>query len=135
MTQKILFNSSFHVPFFWSDPAGILFFGYILSASHQIWEDWARRQPGLWSLWFANESQVVYPLRNTSVDFLRPMKFGVEYSVTIRLESLSASSFILLTEFSKDSIPNAVVRSVHTAVDSRSLQKTDLPLSWKKYLM
>jgi acyl-CoA thioesterase FadM len=128
-----LYSGVFYVPFFWADPAGILFFGNIHFAAHQTWENWSRDETGLWELWFGSTKDLVYPLRTTTADFFRPMKYGIEFKAEIKLESVSDSTFVLLTEFSYDGVLHARVRSVHTAVSVRSMQKTSLPAAWRSY--
>lgn len=126
-----LYTGRFHVPFYWSDPAGIMFFGNLQLAAHQVWEDWARSQPGLWELWFNSTKTIVYPIRTASSDFFAPMKYGQEFEASLLIESVSSSTFVLVTEFAAQGKVHARVRSVHTAVDVGLAKKTDLPQAWR----
>lgn len=133
-SQNVVYSCPFVVPFFWADPAGILFFGNIYLAAHQIWEAWAKSKDGLWWLWFQNENEIAYPLRNSSADFLKPMKYGAEFTASIKVESVTSSTFVLVTEFSAKGSIYATVRSVHTALNTQTMTKDRLPPGWAQFL-
>jgi acyl-CoA thioesterase FadM len=120
--SRTLWRGEFSVPFYWADPAGLMFFGNIYLAAQSQWEIYARSQPEVWSLWFGSENPV-YPLRHSSAEHLHPMRFGETYEVHVQVRSTIESSFVLATEFSKDSKVHAIVNTVHTAYDTRLMAK------------
>ncbi len=121
MTAK----TKFEVPFFWADPAGVLFFGYLFSAAHQAWETFAHSTPGGWKSWFGAET-IVYPIRHVEADYFAPMPAGQAFEVFIHLESITESTFILSTEFRQGEKMHAKVKSVHTALDPRIQKKAKI---------
>lgn len=127
------YETSFSVPFHLCDPVGVLFFGNIYAVVHSILEDWGRAA-GLWPVWFGGEGGLGFPIRHCEADYLRFLKYGETFAVRVRCASLSESSVVLETEFLKDSMVHARVRTVHTAVDLSVQKKARLPAALRELL-
>ena len=88
--QIYKFQSYFH--FNDCDPAGIFYFGNVTNLCHRVYEDWLLNLNPTWSFWF-NNSEWIIPIRNSTVDYLGPMKAGDPFTIELSLSKLSESSF------------------------------------------
>lgn len=134
LDSPVLFEKSFRIPFHLADPAGVLFFGNIYGVVHQIYESWAHESK-IWSVWYSGDSGKGYPIRHSEADYLKFMRCGDAFQLRIRCIYLSESSFTLLTEFKKEDVVHARVRTVHTAVDISKQLKTTLHPEMKAFFL
>jgi len=131
-TGRILYETTFSVPFHLCDPVGVLFFGNIYVAAHSLLEDWARSSGG-WPLWFGGAGSIGYPIRHSEADYFRFLKHGETFRATIRVASLSNSTVKFETEFSKDGFVHARVLTVHTAVNLSTHSKTTISPELRRF--
>lgn len=131
---KSLYKIEIQIPFHQVDPAGILFFGHVFTIAHQAFETFITETLNIqWQEWFQNPEWCV-PLKHVSADYLRPIVGGDRYIVSIAVEEVKETSFILKTIISKDDIDHCHVKSVHLFVDKTILQKIPIPKLYKDLL-
>jgi acyl-CoA thioester hydrolase/1,4-dihydroxy-2-naphthoyl-CoA hydrolase len=122
-----LFSSKVKIHFRDADPAGIMFFGNLLGITHDVFEDFVAYNDISWDEWFRPTTWAC-PIRHSEVDFLRPFKPGNEYTVEVRVNKLSQSSFTMQYEFrSLEKTLCARVILIHTFVNQDNFQKIDIP--------
>lgn len=121
----VLYQTTYRVPFHLADPAGVLFFGNIYAALHEVYERWAH-ETEMWSEWYSAKNGMGYPIRHSEADYFKFLGCGEEFELKIQCVSLSESTFSLQGEFSKSGIVHARVRTVHTALDIAKKEKAKL---------
>jgi YbgC/YbaW family acyl-CoA thioester hydrolase len=128
-----IFNSSVTIKFHQADPAGIMFFGHVFTLAHDTYEAFIQACGFVWKDWFLDHKYLI-PIRHTECDFLRPFRAGETYQIEAEVIEFSSSSFIMQYRFSKDQHKHAVVKMVHTCLDQKTFQKTELPATVKQSL-
>jgi YbgC/YbaW family acyl-CoA thioester hydrolase len=110
-----------------SDPAQMLFFGNTLSIVHDAYEEFVQFLGFSFDEWFLNP-QVIYPLRASHQEFLRPLKPGQNYRIQVTVKDLSESTFTLQFLFLDDQQQVCCkVETVHVCVDRKTTTKQKLP--------
>ena len=75
--------------------------------------------------------QTISKLIHTECDFLRPFRAGETYQIEAEVIEFSSSSFVMQYQFTQESEKgankHALVKMVHTCLDQKTFQKTNLP--------
>ena len=125
LDAPILYRTNYRVPFHLADPAGVLFFGNIFSALHEVYERWAH-ETNMWTEWYSAKWGLGYPIRHCEADYLKFLRCGEEFELKIQCVSLSESTFSLQGEFTQSGVVHARVLTVHTAIDLAKKEKATL---------
>lgn len=108
------------------DPAGILFFARIYEICHTAYENMIESfelEEDYWN----NEKHVV-PIIKSEARYNKPLKYGDEVSVEVKVTSLRDSSFELNYNCkNKNGEVCSVVRTVHVFIDKNSWEKIKMP--------
>jgi acyl-CoA thioester hydrolase/1,4-dihydroxy-2-naphthoyl-CoA hydrolase len=127
-----VFQTKVKIRFRDADPAGIMFFGNILGLSHDVFEEFIAAQGVTWKEWFKPEHWSC-PIRHAEVDYLSPFSPGQSYIAEVRVSKIGQSSFQMRYDFKKeDGTPCAKVQVVHTFVDKKTFQKSQVPEHFQK---
>ena len=121
-----IFKSEVSIKFHQADPAGIMYFAHIFTFAHDTYEAFIQACGFNWNEWFRDHKYII-PIRHTACDFLRPFKAGELYEIEAHVSEISSSSFTMNYEFIKDNHKHAIVKMVHTCLDQKTFQKTELP--------
>ncbi len=127
----MIFATKRFIHFNQCDPAGILFFGESFIIAHQIIEEFIEAVGIGWNTWFEHD-ELVFPIRHSNCDYIRPLKTGehVEFHLSIDTLSLSTVCFSLEAKSSKGL--HFRVKTVHTRTEKKSFSKTEFPLNIKE---
>ena len=119
----------FTVAFDDADGEGIVFFGNYFKLAHRTLERWLPTVGVAWKDWFAREDAGA-PLVHAECDYLKPLRPGEEFFVTVQVLNVGRSSVSFAQHFkSKDQSPVARIKTVHAFIDRRSLTKTEIPIT------
>lgn len=121
-----VFKSQVTIKFHQADPAGIMFFGHIFTLAHDTYEAFIQACGFPWKDWFLDHKYLI-PIRHTECDFLRPFRAGETYQIEAELVEFSSSSFITQYQFTQNEHKHATVKMVHTCLDQKTFQKTEIP--------
>jgi acyl-CoA thioester hydrolase/1,4-dihydroxy-2-naphthoyl-CoA hydrolase len=120
------FKSQVTIKFHQADPAGIMYFAHVFTLAHDTYENFVQACGFNWKDWFL-APQYIIPIRHTECDFLRPFRAGETYDIEAEVIEFSSTSFVMSYQFSKDKNKHAIVKMVHTCLDQKTFQKTELP--------
>lgn len=109
-----------------ADPAGILYFGNILTLAHDTFEDFIVEAGIPWKTWFKDCLYFV-PIKYVESDFKAPFIPGEKYQVHTQVGSITESSFQMQYTFQQGEKVHAIVKMVHTFADMKTKQKTRMP--------
>ncbi|MHB1686899.1 MAG: acyl-CoA thioesterase [Ignavibacteriaceae bacterium] len=117
-----MFKTKTRIMFHDCDPAGILFFGRVFELCHSAYEEMIsgfKLEEDFW-----NNSVYLVPVIKSEAHYHKPMKYGEEISVEVKVKILKSSSFELEYELkNKNGEECVVANTVHVFVDK---------LTWKK---
>jgi len=110
------------------DAAGIVFFARVFEYVHDAYaallaeagHDLAKvLRDGAWAA----------PIRHAEADYLRPLRFGDDLEIAIIRAHLAPSELTLGTRIAvgDSAEPAALIQTVHTFVDRRTFQRTEVP--------
>src|SRR4051812_38085840 len=88
----------FFIPFDEADREDIVFFGNYFRLAHRALEQYLVQHGIAWKEWFANKEFGV-PLRHVECDYLKPLKPGEEFFVSINVAEIGESSVHFAYEF------------------------------------
>jgi YbgC/YbaW family acyl-CoA thioester hydrolase len=109
-----------------ADPAGIVFFGHVLTFCHEAYEELLRAE-GL-PLESLLASGAGYPLRHAEVDFTAPMRVGMLVRVAVAVSKLGERSFHLaFTLRDEAGVALATAATVHICVERAAMRAVPLP--------
>lgn len=114
------------VHFHQADPAGIMFFGHIYTLAHNAHEQYIEACGYSWKQWFLG-TEFLIPIRHSEADYLRPFRAGEFYDIEVGVYSHSKTSFKTKYLFKKDDQIHGIVRLIHTCIDPKTFQKTEIP--------
>ncbi len=121
-----LFTYHFRVPFDQLDPGGVLFFGHLFSWAHRAYEGFlTQMDQGLESL--LGRGHHLLPLVHAEADYLQPLRLNDAVQVTIRVEKVGRSSFILAYDFQRNGERAATARTVHACLCRETGRSCPLP--------
>jgi acyl-CoA thioesterase FadM len=128
------FQTKIKIRFRDADPAGIMFFGNVLGLAHDVFEEFITANGIPWDEWFRQKDWAC-PIRHTEVDYLAPFLPGTEVVVDAKVQKLGQNSFGMHYEFRtlKGQLC-ARVQMIHTFVDQKSFQKTEVPTKYRQLL-
>lgn len=121
------------INFYDCDPAGILFYANIFRVCHSAYEELISSLGLTMDYW--DNDEFVFPIINSSANYLKPLKYGDEVSIAVAVTDLRESSFEL--SYNCRNQRNelcANVKTVHVFVDKKSWQKKKLIPEIKKGL-
>lgn len=124
MQQK--FTKKIQIKFREADPAGILFFGNILSLAHDTFEEFIQNAGFTWNEWFKTDEFIV-PIRQTEAQFLSPFMPGQFYQIEVFVEKIGDSSLKMKYTFLQDYKVHAEVSMVHTFLNFQTKSKIRVP--------
>lgn len=113
-----------------ADPAQIMFFGNIFGWAHDCFEQFIIEAGFTWNEYFGCRDYFI-PIRHTSADYMAPFFPGQTYEIQALVKALSSSSITMQYSFSGPQGPCAKVIMIHTFVDPKTKQKTQIPDSFK----
>lgn len=120
------YKSQVTVKFHQADPAGIMFFGHVFTLAHDTYEGFVQACGFQWKDWFLDHKYLI-PIRHTECDFLRPFRAGETYQIEAEVIDFSSSSFVMQYQFTKEAQKHAIVKMVHTCLDQKTFQKSEIP--------
>ncbi|MBC7743042.1 MAG: acyl-CoA thioesterase [Bdellovibrionaceae bacterium] len=121
-----VYKSKMTVLFHQADPAGIMFFAHVFTLAHNAYEGFIQACGFDWKDWFA-EPKFLVPIRHSEADYLRPFRAGESYEIEARVTEISSTSFKIHYDFLNGPHKHAVVQMVHTCIDPKTFQKSNLP--------
>ena len=121
-----MFTKNVKTYFDQADPAGILFFGEIITMAIRLIEDFLAQSDLSWEGWFNNTYWIV-PIRHAQADFLQPMKAGQIYQAHTEIVSTTKHSITFATNFSYKQQILTSVKTVHVFVSKESNEKIAVP--------
>ncbi|MBX3021011.1 MAG: acyl-CoA thioesterase [Bdellovibrionales bacterium] len=122
-SAKLRFTAAFDD----SDSEGIVFFGNYFRLAHRALEQWLPAQGISWEEWFKNPAFGV-PLRHAEADYLKPLKPGQTFEVTVRVAELGESSVHFEIEFQTlDGTALARLKTSHVFVSREGMKKIGIP--------
>lgn len=128
------FDYEVFIPFYWSDPAGILFFGQSFSIAHLAFEQFVIHKLSMkWNEWFQNPAWIV-PVKQAEAHFSIPLFAGKNCLVKLQIADIRTSSFTSFYHIFQDEKECCVVKTVHVFCDRQTKQKQDIPFPIKTLL-
>jgi acyl-CoA thioester hydrolase/1,4-dihydroxy-2-naphthoyl-CoA hydrolase len=109
-----------------ADPAGISFFAGVYGFAHDAYEEFVKGLGFEWSYWFENPEWIV-PIRHSECLYLRPMPVGSGFTITVKIDSISASSMTVKYDFSIGTTAVAEVKLVHVFVVKDKFKPRPIP--------
>lgn len=110
-----------------TDSAGILFFANQLVYAHDLYEE-LLQHIDLPMASILRDEPFILPIVYTESQYSRPLRFGDEISVSVRIGGIGRTSFVLeyeLLDRDRRLVGNA--KTVHVAVSKETQQKMTLP--------
>ncbi|SRR5690606_17132885 len=118
-----MFSFKKKINFYDCDPAGILFYGRTFELCHSAYEAMIESfnlEEDYWS----NENYVV-PIIHSEASYHKPIKYGDEISIEIRVNQIKTSSFQLEYLISNSAGEKcSAVKTTHVFVDKSTWKKT-----------
>lgn len=118
-----------------TDAAGIVFYANYYRLAHEAYE--AFMEAIDFSLTYViDESDISLLIVHCEADYTRSLRLGEEYSVSVNVDGIGRTSFVLSYTF--ESSPGetiAELKTVHVAVDKSTNKKTNIPDSLRKKLL
>lgn len=112
------------------DPAGILFYGKVFYLAHNIYEEFLYEN-NLYDSVF-NNPELAFPIIKTSAEYSKPIKYGDQIIIELKIKNVGESSFSTVYLLKKDEQILASVEIVHVCVSKRDFNKLKLPESLRK---
>jgi YbgC/YbaW family acyl-CoA thioester hydrolase len=134
MASMKRYTREIRISFHEADPAGVLFFGHILSMAHSTFEEFLRHAGFTYREWFQNQDFMI-PIRHCESDYSGPLFPGEFYMVDSFVQKLGQTSFQMKYLFRKDENICAEVSMVHAFMDAKTRQKITIPHSVRQRLM
>lgn len=120
------------INFFDCDPAGILFYARVYELCHSAYEALIESFSLIEDYW-KNETYIV-PIISSEASYLKPVKYGEEILVEVKVSQLKQSSFELRYDCKNGKGEScAKVTTVHVFVDKSSWAKTEMNKEIKKF--
>jgi acyl-CoA thioesterase FadM len=121
------YEKTVFIPFHLGDPAGILFFGHVITLAHETYESFImERLDFKWSEWFQNTDWVV-PIKEVRGDFKHPLFVGNNCLIKAQLQNLTESSFSMQYEFIQNKTFCCTVNTVHVFCSKMTGKKQPIP--------
>lgn len=108
------------------DAAGIVFFARIFEYAHDVYAG-LLAEAGHDLAGVLRQAQWAAPIRHAEADYLRPLRFGDEFEIAIVRAHFAPSELTLGTRLAVGDQPVALVQTVHTFVDRKSFERTEIP--------
>ena len=113
------------INFFDCDPAGILFYARVYELCHSAYEAMIEGF-NLKEDYWTNESYAV-PIISSEANYLKPIKYGDEITIEIKVTQLKSSSFELEYHCKNTKEEKcAEVKTAHVFVDKKTWKKTGI---------
>lgn len=77
-------------------------------------------------------SDIQLVVAHLDIDFLRPIRWGQDVTVGIRVSELGTKSFTMVYEVQADGEPAATAESVQVTVDPHGYETCPVPTSWRE---
>lgn len=127
MSKKSFPPLKFKVAFDEADGEGIVFFGNYFRLAHRALEAHLPRLGVPWAEWFKN-SEFGVPLRHVEADYLRPLKPGDDYQVSVDVAEIGESSVHFVYEFaSLNGDVLARLKTSHVFASRAGMKKISIP--------
>ena len=117
-----------------TDAAGVLFYGSYMKLAHEAYESFME---GIeFSLkHIISKSDFLLLIIHCEADFKKPMRLGDKYSITLKVENIGETSFVLDYSFTNTNAETlAVMKTVHVAIKKKNDQKIKLPENLRESL-
>ena len=127
-----MYSYTTRVNFYDTDNAGILFFGNIFRIIHSAYEDFLNNGK-LKRNYFADDKYAI-PIIHTCSDYIKPIFPNTKIAVSLCVQEVRKSSFVILYEIlnAKELLARCV--TVHVFVEKKNWKKTNISPEVKKYL-
>ena len=112
------------INFFDCDPAGIIFYSRIFDFCHSAYEQMIAGFKLNENYWM-NENYVV-PIIHSESEYVKPIKYGDELTITAQVSQLKNSSFELTYTLKRDKELCCHAKTVHVFVDKKSWKKKEM---------
>ena len=128
-----MFSVNYRVRLYDTDAAGILFFGNIFRIMHLTLEKFIESR-SIYDLFFKNQDYI-FPVKNSSADFKKPMILGDEIKVELNISMIKETSFeIKYLFYDLDNNLTVSASTVHVCVDKKSGKKNLIPVAILDFL-
>ena len=129
-----IYQQEVFIPFYWSDPAGIMFFGHSFSIAHLAFEQFVMKNLSLnWNEWFQNPDWIV-PIKQTEATYLHTLVPGKNCVVKLEIGEIRTSSFTVHYHLFQDEVECCVLKTIHVFCNRQTKQKQIIPASIKEAL-
>jgi 1,4-dihydroxy-2-naphthoyl-CoA hydrolase len=117
-----------------TDAAGLLFFGHQFKLAHDAYET-MMEEAGFSLARILKEGDILLGIVRAEADFSAPLFVGDRLTITVKVERVGRTSFILVYELTDaDRVRVGSVRTVHVCMDRTDNKKRPLPDSLKAAL-
>jgi YbgC/YbaW family acyl-CoA thioester hydrolase len=114
------------INFYDCDPAGIIFFSRVFDFAHSAYEQIIQSIEKEEDYW--NNNKYVVPIIKSESTYIKPMKYGDEITINVKVSELRTSSFELAYNMlNADGELLCSVKTVHVFVDKKSWEKMEMP--------
>ena len=114
------------INFYDCDPAGIIFFSRVFDFAHSAYEQIIQSIEKEEDYW--NNNKYVVPIIKSESTYIKPMKYGDEITINVKVSELRTSSFELSYNIVNiDEELLCSVKTVHVFVDKKSWEKMEMP--------
>ncbi len=108
------------------DPGGIMFFANLLRYAHESLEMFIVSVSDYPNYYLNKE--IAYPVLKTETDFIHPFFCGTSFKVELGVSKIKKHSFeISYSFYNKEKKLLATAKTVHVAVNIKTLEKKELP--------
>ena len=126
------YQQEIFLPFYWGDPAGVLFFGHAFAIAHQAFEGFVTSELKIsWIDWFQNQEWVV-PIRQTEADFTHPLFPGKNCLVKMDIVEVRTSSFFIEYHLIQEGFLCCTLKTLHIFCNKSTGQKQPIPAPIRK---
>lgn len=114
------------INFYDCDPAGIIFYSRVFEFAHSAYEQIIQSIEKEEDYW--NNNKYVVPIIKSESTYVKPMKYGDEITINVKVSELRTSSFELAYNMlNADGELLCSVKTVHVFVDKKSWEKMEMP--------
>ncbi|MBS4035454.1 MAG: acyl-CoA thioesterase [Ignavibacterium sp.] len=114
------------INFYDCDPAGIIFYSRVFEFAHSAYEQIIQLVEKEEDYW--NNDKYVVPIIKSESTYIKPMKYGDEITINVKVSELRTSSFELSYNMvNADGELLCSVKTVHVFVAKKNWEKMEMP--------
>ncbi|HWR81767.1 MAG TPA: thioesterase family protein [Candidatus Deferrimicrobium sp.] len=115
-----------------ADPAGVLFFGNYFRLVHDSYESFME-SIGFGLPQMLRDGDYLLVIAHAEADYVKPVRFGEKIDVSLRVEHIGGSSFVLsYAVMDADGVTAATLKTIHVAIDKANWTRIKLPPKLKE---